>query len=72
MDAFWWHLNEKLSKTTLFNQGQHQCTELVGCLEPIYGKLTVTWPDGTQSVEKCHRVSYMAAHKAVQEVAYIL
>ena len=41
-------------------------------MKPIYGKLTVTWPDGTQSVEKCHRVSYMAAHKAVQEVAYIL
>ena len=63
MDAFWWHLKEKLSKKTLFKQGQHQCNEWVGCLEHgTYVKLTVTWPDGTKSVERCHRVSYMAAH----------
>ena len=48
---------------TLFNQGQHQCNEWVGCLEHgTYGKLTVTWPDGTKSVGK-RSVSYMAAHK---------
>ena len=67
MDAFWWHLKEKLSKKTLFNQGQHQCNEWVGCLEHgTYGKLTVTWPDGTKSVERCHRVSYMVAHEILR------
>ena len=67
MNAFWWHLYEKLSKKTPFNQGQHQCNKWVGCLEHgTYGKVTVIWPYGTKSVERCHRVSYMAAQKILR------
>lgn len=67
MDAFWWILNEKLSKKTHFNQGRFDCNVWVGCLEHgTYGKTTVTWPDGKRTVERTHRVAFMVANKILR------
>ena len=63
MDAFWWQLNEKLAKKTLFNQGQHSCDIWTGAKSHgTYGKLAVTWPDRSKSVESAHRVPFMASN----------
>ena len=60
MDASWWQLNKKLALKTIFNQGQHSC-DICTCAKShgTYGKLVVTWPDGSKSVEKAHRVSFI-------------
>ena len=63
IDAFWWQLNEKLAKKTLFNQGQHSCDIWTGAKSHgTYGKLAVTWPNESKSVESAHRVSFMTSN----------
>ena len=63
MDAFWWQLNKKkLAKKTLFNQRQHSDIWTGAKSHRRYGKLTVTWPDGSKSVDSAHKVSFMTSN----------
>ena len=60
MEAFWNQIALALSKKSENNCGNYDCTEWRGALEHgLYGKKSVTWPDGSKTLERTHRLSYM-------------
>lgn len=68
MEAFWANLSADLQKKSNFNCGPQECTEWMGAREHgVYGKKSVTWPDGTKSMERTHRLSYMLSVKVLRD-----
>lgn len=68
MDAFWHKLSTDLEKKSSFHCGLHDCTEWVGAREHnLYGKKSVSWPDGTKTMERTHRLSYMLSKKLLRD-----
>ena len=68
MEAFWGKLKEKLNKKTEIGVGTLACYMWVGAKElNKYGRIRVTWPDGSKCTERAHRVAYMTEHKVFKE-----
>ena len=64
MEAFWGKLKEKLAKKTKTGVGTLACDMWVGAKEHNkYGRIHVTWPDGSKCTERAPRVAYMTEHK---------
>ncbi|CAG2191402.1 unnamed protein product [Mytilus edulis] len=68
MESFWNALALALSKKSEKNYGNYDCTVWVGALEHgVYGKKVMNWPDGTRTLERAHRLSYMLDKRILKE-----
>ena len=68
MEAFWGKLKEKMNKKTEIEVGHLACDLWVGGREHNkYGRVQVTWPDGSKCVERAHRVVFMLEHKLLKD-----
>ena len=67
MEAFWNKISLDLDKKSLYNCGRHDCTEWGGARDHgVYGKKSVVWPDGTKTMERTHRLSFMLSKKLLR------
>ena len=68
MEAFWGKLKEKLNKKTELGVGTLACDmRLRAKKHNKYGRIRVTWHDGSKCTERAHRVAYMTEHKVLYE-----
>ena len=68
MESFWNALALALSKKSEKNYGNYDCIVWVGALEHgVYGKKVMNWPDGTRTLERAHRLSYMLDKRILKE-----
>ena len=68
MEAFWGKLKEKMNKKTEIGVGHLACDLWVGGREHNkYGRVQVTWPDGSKCVKRAHRVAFMLEHKLLKD-----
>lgn len=68
MEGFWNQIAIDLQKKSIFHCGKHDCIEWSGAREHgIYGKKSVLWPDGSKTMERTHRLSYMLFRKLLRE-----
>lgn len=64
MEAFYRNILRDLYRNSTISLNGKDCKEWNGaCTESGYGRKRVTWPDGKKSMERTHRLIYMAQHK---------
>lgn len=68
MENFFLNILQELNRNSSVLHNAHSCIEWNGaCTDTGYGRKRVTWPDGQKSIEKTHRLAYMAHNKILKD-----
>ena len=68
MDHFFKNILHDLKRNSTVLACGHNCIEWNGaCTDTGYGRKRVTWPDGQKSIEKTHRLAFMAYNKILPD-----
>lgn len=68
MDNFFKNILHDLHRNSTILSHGHNCIEWNGaCTASGYGRKRITWPNGQKSIEKVHRLAFMAYNKILHD-----